>query len=185
LSSFDSSINNRSIHVAHGLVYSLACQLLLLLCKSLIVDVLILYISCIIVCANNIFSLYTFPSTHSKDDDECGGNLKPMAEYYIIQYAFSLCSSQLLFYFYSSQQFHFFLLPSFVLTPLHFFFHCCYLLFLYRIIYIHVTMNSKTLKMCTTSNNKYKLLLMITSFFFILELLTRRIHFFTCPLSFN
>jgi len=76
LSSFDSSINNRSSHVAHGLVYSLARQLLLFLFKNSTANVLILYISWIVICANSIFSLYTFPFAHFKDDDECGGNLK-------------------------------------------------------------------------------------------------------------
>jgi hypothetical protein len=43
--------------------------------KNLIVDVLVVSMSWIIVCANCSFSLYTFPFTHSEDDDECGGDL--------------------------------------------------------------------------------------------------------------
>jgi hypothetical protein len=31
--------------------------------------------SWIILCTNCIFSLYTFPSTHFEDDDECSDNL--------------------------------------------------------------------------------------------------------------
>jgi hypothetical protein len=74
-SSFDSSMNIGSIDVALNLVCFLGHQLLLLMCKNSTTDVPILYISRIIVCANYIFSLYVFPSTHSEDDDECGSDL--------------------------------------------------------------------------------------------------------------
>ncbi len=47
---------------------------------------------------------------------------RPLSQWLNIQHAFSLCSSELLFNFYSFQQFCFFLLPSFALTPLHFLF---------------------------------------------------------------
>jgi len=42
--------------------------------QNSIANVPILYISWIIICANCIFSLYVFLSTHAKDDDECDNN---------------------------------------------------------------------------------------------------------------
>ncbi len=75
LSSSDSSMNTRSTNVAPGLVYTLARQLLLLLCKNSTIDVLVLYILWIIVCMNCIFSLYAFRSAHSEDDDEFDDDL--------------------------------------------------------------------------------------------------------------
>ncbi len=74
------------------------------------------------------------------------------------------------------------LLPLFVFTPLHFLFPCYSLQFFNC---THTTMNSKTSKLCTTSNNKHKLLLMVTPFLLILEHPTHRIHFFICLPSFN
>ncbi len=74
-SSFDFSMHTGSIDVALGHVYFLTRQHHLLLHKNSTVDVPIVFMSWIIICANNIFTLYTFPSTHSKDDDECGNNL--------------------------------------------------------------------------------------------------------------
>jgi hypothetical protein len=53
----------------------LACQFLLLLHKNSIENALVLYISWIIICANCIFSLYTFHFAHSENDDECGDDL--------------------------------------------------------------------------------------------------------------
>jgi hypothetical protein len=75
LSSFDYSINTESTDVALSLVYSLAHQCLLFLHKNSTTCVLVVSISWIIICTNYIFSLYTFPSAHSEDDDECGGDL--------------------------------------------------------------------------------------------------------------
>jgi hypothetical protein len=46
----------------------------LLLFKNSNINVLVVSMSWIIVCTNCIFTLYVFPSTHSKDD-ECGGDL--------------------------------------------------------------------------------------------------------------
>jgi hypothetical protein len=43
----------------------------------------------------------------------------------------------------------------------------------------------QTLNMCTTSNNKHKLLSTVTLFFLLLEHLIRHIHFFIYPLFFN
>ncbi len=74
-SSSNSSMNTKSTNVAIGPIYSLAHQHLFLLRKNLIVDVPFVSISRIIVYKNHIFSLYTFPSTHSKDDDECSNDL--------------------------------------------------------------------------------------------------------------
>jgi hypothetical protein len=74
-SSFHSSMNTKSTDVAHGFVCSLTCQRLLLLRKNSTIDVLIVFMSWIIVYANCIFSLYAFPSTHSEDDNECVNNL--------------------------------------------------------------------------------------------------------------
>jgi len=74
-SSSNSLMNIRSIDVAHGIVCFFAHQLLLLLHKNSTSNVLVIYILWIIIGANCIFSLYTFPSTHSKDNDRCSGNL--------------------------------------------------------------------------------------------------------------
>jgi hypothetical protein len=68
-------MNTKSIDVAPSPICFLARQLLLLLHKNSTVNVLILYILWIIVYANCIFSLYAFPSTHFKDDDEYDDNL--------------------------------------------------------------------------------------------------------------
>jgi hypothetical protein len=76
-SSSDSSMNTRSINVTPNLVYYFSCKLLLLMWKNSTIDVLVLYISWIIVCTNCISSLYIFPSTHFEDDDECNGDLIP------------------------------------------------------------------------------------------------------------
>jgi hypothetical protein len=43
--------------------------------KTQLQIVQVIFISWIIIYVNYIFSLYAFPFTHSKDDDECGGNL--------------------------------------------------------------------------------------------------------------
>jgi hypothetical protein len=49
----------------------------------------------------------------------------------------------------------------------------------------HTIVNSKISKTCTTSNNKHKLFLMVTSFFLVFEHSTRHIHFFIYLSSFN
>ncbi len=74
-SSSDFSMNTRFTDVVLGHVCSLAHQHLLLLCKNSITNVLVISILWSIVCANCIFSAYTFLFTHLKDDDECGDNL--------------------------------------------------------------------------------------------------------------
>jgi hypothetical protein len=74
-SSSNSSMNIESTNVAPSLVCFLTLQHLLFFCKNLNVDVPVVSISWIIVYTNYYFSLYAFPSTHSKDDDECGGDL--------------------------------------------------------------------------------------------------------------
>ncbi len=75
LSSYDFSMHFGSINVARGPIYSLACQCCLLLCKNSITDVSIMSQLWIIVYTNCISSLYAFPSTHFKDDDECDNEL--------------------------------------------------------------------------------------------------------------
>jgi hypothetical protein len=75
-SSSNSSMNTESINVALGLVYSFGCQRLLVLCKNSTTNILVVFMSWIIVCISCIFSLYTFPFIHYDDDDECKGNLK-------------------------------------------------------------------------------------------------------------
>jgi hypothetical protein len=74
-SSPNSSMHIKFTNVALHPVYFLACQCRLFLRKNSIANVLIVSMFWIIVCANCIFSLYTFPSTHFKDDDECISNL--------------------------------------------------------------------------------------------------------------
>jgi len=75
LSSSNSSMRTKSINVTPSPIYSLTHQHRSLLCKNSVVDVPIVSMSWIIICANSIFSLYTFPSAHSEDDDECNGEL--------------------------------------------------------------------------------------------------------------
>jgi hypothetical protein len=75
LSSFDSLMHTKFINVTPGHVCSRAYQCCLLLCKNSIANVVVISMSWIIVYANYIFSLYAFPSTHSKNDDECNGDL--------------------------------------------------------------------------------------------------------------
>jgi hypothetical protein len=43
--------------------------------KNWTANVLVIFISWIIVYTNCIFSLYVFPCAHFEDDDECGGDL--------------------------------------------------------------------------------------------------------------
>jgi hypothetical protein len=69
-SSSNSSMNIRSTYVAPSHVCSLTCQCLFILHKNSTIDVPIISMSWIIICANYNFSLYTFPSTHFEDDDE-------------------------------------------------------------------------------------------------------------------
>jgi hypothetical protein len=73
--SSNSSMNTKSTNVVHGPVYFLARQLIIRLHKNSTTNVLVLYILWIILCANCIFSLYAFPSTHSENDDKCGYDL--------------------------------------------------------------------------------------------------------------
>ncbi len=68
-------MHTRSTNVAPSPICFLACQHHLLLHKNSTVDVPVIFMFWIIICANCIFSLYAFPSTHFEDDDECGGNL--------------------------------------------------------------------------------------------------------------
>jgi len=75
-SSSDSSMNTGSIDVALSRIYSFGHQHLLLLWKNSTIDVLVVFISWIIVYANCVFSLYAFLFTHSNHDNECGGKLK-------------------------------------------------------------------------------------------------------------
>jgi hypothetical protein len=103
---------------------------------------------------------------------------QPYNQWLNIQHAFMLCSFQLFFYFYSFQQFHFLLLLLFMLIGMRFLFLCYFLWFFNCTICIHAIVNSRTLKMHTTFNNKCKLLLMVTPFFFVLELPAHHIHFF-------
>ncbi len=69
------SMHTGSTDVAHSLVYFHTHQCCLLLHKNSTANVLVVSMSWIIICVNYIFSLYAFPSTHSEDDDECGGDL--------------------------------------------------------------------------------------------------------------
>jgi hypothetical protein len=74
-SSSDSSVHTGSTNVTPGHVCSLAHQRHLLLLKNSIANVPIIFMSWIIVYINCIFSIYTFPSTHFEDDDECDNDL--------------------------------------------------------------------------------------------------------------
>jgi hypothetical protein len=65
----------RSTSVALGLACLFELQPLLHLHNFFTIDALDLYISWIMECANYIFSWYYFPSSCSKDDDECNGDL--------------------------------------------------------------------------------------------------------------
>ncbi len=120
--SSNSSMHTRSIDVAPNHVCFLTRRGCLLLQKNSTIDVLIVSMSWIIVCANYIFSLYAFLFAHSKDDDECDGDLT--TNNWIFNTPSLYAFSQLLFYFCFLQWFCFLLLPSSMLTPLHFLFPC-------------------------------------------------------------
>ncbi len=74
-SSSNSSMNIRSTNVIPSHVYSLARQPFYFCTKTQTADVLVVFMSWIIVGTKYIFSLYAFPSAHFKDDDECNNNL--------------------------------------------------------------------------------------------------------------
>jgi hypothetical protein len=74
-SSSNSPMHTKSIDVAPSPICSLAHQCHLLLRKNSTTDVPIVFMSWIIVYTNCIFTLYAFPSAHSKDDDECDDDL--------------------------------------------------------------------------------------------------------------
>jgi hypothetical protein len=69
-------MHTRSIDVAPSPIYSFTFQRHLLLCKNSIINVLVVFMSWIIVRVNYIFSLYPFPFAHSKDDDEWDDDLR-------------------------------------------------------------------------------------------------------------
>ncbi len=79
LFSFDSSMNIGFTNVTLSFVCSLTHQCLLLLRKISTANLLVIYISRIIICAICIFSLYGFPSTHSENDDECNDDVTTLA----------------------------------------------------------------------------------------------------------
>jgi len=171
LYSFDSLIYIESINVTPSPVCSLACQRCLLMHKNSIVDVLVVFMSWIIVYANFIFTLYIFPSPHSENDDECNGDLTtndwifntPLSALFNSSFISILFNNSV-----SSYYLHLCSHSSVLPFPLLFaiVFNCT-----------HTVVNSKTSKMCTTSNNKHKLLSIITLFIFILEHLAHHIHF--------
>jgi hypothetical protein len=74
LFSSNSSMHTKSIDVAFGPICSLAHQHHLLLRKNWTIDVLVVFMSWIIICTNCIFTLYDFPFPHSKHD-ECDSDL--------------------------------------------------------------------------------------------------------------
>jgi len=100
--------------------------------------------------------------------------LQPRVEY-STRLQILLLSTLLLFLFFSTISFP---PPAFVCV--HSFTHlflCYSLQFLNRTFYIHASVISKTLKMLTTFDKKQKPFLMVTPFFFILELLAHYVHF--------
>jgi hypothetical protein len=111
------------------------------LCKNSIVDVLNLYIFWIIVFANCILSLYTLPSSHFQDDDECGSNLTTNDWMFSIP---TLSTFLNYYYFIFFQQFRFLLLsPLSMLIFLRFLLLCYFLQFINHTICIHASVNSR------------------------------------------
>ncbi len=92
-SSSNSSMHTRSTTITPSPIYSLAHKCRLLLCKKSIIDVPIIFMFWIIICANYIFSLYVFLSTHSEDDDECGDNLTTNGKIFNIPFLSALFNS--------------------------------------------------------------------------------------------
>jgi hypothetical protein len=74
LFSFDFSMFIESTYVIPSLAYTLELQPIMCFHEIFITNILIIFISWIIICTNCFFSMYISPSSHSKDDGECGGN---------------------------------------------------------------------------------------------------------------
>ncbi len=98
-SSFNSSMHIKSTNITPCPVCFLAHQHHLLLHKNSIAYILIVFVFWIIVCANCIFSLYAFPSAHSKNDDECGDDLITNGWIFNIPFLFTLFNSYLFLFF--------------------------------------------------------------------------------------
>ncbi len=74
-SSFDSLMNIESTNVTPSPSCPFACQLFQRLRKNSTLDLLVLCISWINVCANCIFSFYALCFSHFEDDGECNNDL--------------------------------------------------------------------------------------------------------------
>jgi hypothetical protein len=98
-SSSDSSMHTKFIDVVFGPIYSHACQRYLLLSKNSIANVLVIFVSWIIICVNCIFTLYAFHSVDSENDDECEATLQPMVEYSTLLISLLFSTPLLLFFF--------------------------------------------------------------------------------------
>jgi hypothetical protein len=72
---FDSWMYTKSIGVAPRPPFLLELQPFIHLLKNFTAYVPNLYMSWIMECTNCIFPWYYFPSSHSKDDNECSNNL--------------------------------------------------------------------------------------------------------------
>jgi hypothetical protein len=101
-SSSNSSMNTRSIDVVIGPIYFFGCQCLLLLCKNSTTYILAVFMSWIIIYTRCIFSLYTFPFTHSNDDDECGGNFKANTSIFNTPSLFTIFNSFFTFFLFNN-----------------------------------------------------------------------------------
>jgi hypothetical protein len=153
-SSSNFSMNTRSSKIALGHACSLAHQLFMMLHKNSIADLLVLYISWIIVCTNCIFSLYILPLSHYKDDDECDDDLTTNIWIFNTPSHFTFCNS-----FSTSFFLNIFSSSYFCWGSLCFFFLNYFLHFLNCIIYNFSIILSTPMglwKMLTTFDNKQK-----------------------------
>jgi hypothetical protein len=170
-------MNIGSINVALNDVYSLACQCLLLFCKNSTTNVLVVFMSWIIIYANCIFSLYTFPFAHSKDDDECGGNL--IANGWI----FNMPSLSTLFdsfytsvFFNNSTSSSYLYVCSLFCNSFSFVVLYSFSMAFFAFMLLWTPKFQKHAQLPATKINCFGQL----PFFFIHELLTHHIHFLTC-----
>ncbi len=140
-----------------------------------------LYLSWIIVYTNCIFSLYAFPFTHFEDDNECDYDLITSSSIFNTHLSSFFNSFSTFVIFNNSASSSYLRLCSLLCASFSLVIHYSFSIALSTLILLWTPKIWKH----TTSNNKRKLLWIITPFFLILEHHARHIHFFICPSSFN
>ncbi len=180
--SFDSSMHTRSVHVAHVPIYYLTGQCRLLLRKNSITNVLIMSMSWIIFYTNYIFTLYAFPSAHSKDDDECGNDLTSNGWIFNTP-LFAIFNSYFVYLILNNFVFSSCLhLCSLLCTSFSLAIHCIFSIALSTFIMLWTPKLWKCAQLSTTNVNCFQ---QSPCFFSSFEHPAHQIHFFICPPSFN